>query len=418
MMTRDALSRRQQRDQQWQRRFRPEGRLCAGGLLLLCCLCLSTLLSACTITNPFFTPSKSGPNPPSTETGTPVLVVSPTPTAVLPTITLKIVNCPSLPINWDSLVGTKHLVNKVQKVVCGSLEGAGTTQALVNVRSYAPDAKLDVYVYDNLTGTPNQRLKVTGLINGDAQIGPTGTVMTAETGLTSISTAIPDVFKEYQWNGSTFAQALFPAFYPDMTHYQAEQDQAIVSAEVAAGRTTDSWKMSGTAESDHLAQSIFHWPSTTKTVLKYDQSADTVIVQVTNLGPGGGGFIATFHHLDSNVNNIYEIYSLSPSDTNTVISSPVAGAQLSSPVSVKGISQASNGILGRVVLYDDTYINIGDSGPIHSSTTSGYAQFTTSARYQLNSHGVQEGVVAFYSTNQNNLSLTNEVVMVKVFISA
>ena len=72
----------------------------------------------------------------------------------LPTITLQVVGCPALSINWDSLIGTHTNVNKVQKVTCGSLEGNGLLQALVNVRYYTPGAKLDFYVYDNLSGTP------------------------------------------------------------------------------------------------------------------------------------------------------------------------------------------------------------------------------------------------------------------------
>ena len=108
-----------------------------------------------------------------------------------PTITLQVVGCPTLSINWDSLIGTHSNVNKVQKVTCSNLEGGGSLQALVNVRYYTPDAKLDVYVYDNLSGTPAQRFKVQGLVDGDAQISPTGTITTAEIGVHMAMGAAP-----------------------------------------------------------------------------------------------------------------------------------------------------------------------------------------------------------------------------------
>ena len=77
------------------------------------------------------------------------------------------------------MVGTKAGVNKVQKVTCGTFEN-GVLAALVNVRYYSSDDKMDFYVYDNLSGTPTKRFEVQGLIGGDAQISPTNTIITAE----------------------------------------------------------------------------------------------------------------------------------------------------------------------------------------------------------------------------------------------
>jgi hypothetical protein len=70
------------------------------------------------------------------------------------------------------------------------------------------------------------------------------------------------------------------------------------------------------------------------------------------------------------------------------------------------------------MLFDDTYTIVGDSGAIHSPASSGYVNFSQSVRYQLSASGLQEGVVAFISTNQNNTALSNQVAMVKVFFSA
>src|SRR2546421_8773471 len=124
-----------------------------GRVLLL--LSILALLSACT--SPFATPSRSGTvGGGLTPSADPAQMSgSPTPTPKPPAITLQVVGgCPSL--NWDSLVGTHANVNKVQKVTCGSLQGNGSVDALINVRYYTADARLDVYVYNNLSAAPSQ----------------------------------------------------------------------------------------------------------------------------------------------------------------------------------------------------------------------------------------------------------------------
>jgi hypothetical protein len=380
--------------------------------LLLCCLL--TLLSACT--NPFFAPSQSGNNETTTLTNSPTPVVSPTPTVKPPTITLQVVGCPTLSINWDSLIGTHANVNKVQKVMCGNLEGIGSLQALVSVRYYTPDAKLDFYVYDYLAGTPAQKLKVQGLINGDTNISPTGTIITAEIGMSGLSSAVPNLFKEYKWNGTTFEQILFPGLYPDVTHYQAEKSQALY---VSTGGTSgkESWRTSGVLVAEHLAFSVFRWPNITKSVVK-NNLVDPIIVQITNNGPGGGGFIATLYHLDGVSTNILEITNVTSTNGSVSLTNPTVGSQVTSPVSVQGNYVASGSILGRVVLYDNTYLTVGDTGALHSSLTTGSASFSVVIPYILNARGVQEGVIAFFATTQNNTAFINQVVMMKVFLSA
>jgi len=373
-----------------------------------------TLLSACT--NPFFAPSQSGNNETTTLTNSPTPVVSPTPTVKPPTINLQVVGCPTLSINWDSLIGTHANVNKVQKVTCSNLEGGGSLQALVNVRYYTPDAKLDVYVYDNLSGTPAQRFKVQGLVDGDAQISPTGTITTAEIGVHGLSSAARDLFKEYKWNGTTFAQVLFTGLYPDVTHYQAENSQALyVSQGGASGN--ESWRTSGVDVAEHLAFSIFHWSNVTKSVVK-NNLLDPIIVQITNNGLGGGGFIATLYHLDGASTNILEITTVTSTNGSVSLTNPMVGTQVTSPVSVQGNYVASSSILGRVVVYDNTYVTVGDTGALRSSPTAGSASFSVAIPYTLNASGVQEGVIAFFATTQSNASFINQAVMMKVFLSA
>jgi hypothetical protein len=307
-------------------------------------------------------------------------------------------------------------VNKVQKVTCGNLEGNGLLQALVNVRYYTPDAKMDFYVYDNLSGTPVQRFKVQGLVDGDTQITPTGTITTAEIGPHDLSNAVQDLFKEYRWNGTTFTQVLFPGLYPDVTHYQAEKSQALyVSQGGASGN--ESWRTSGVDIAEHLAFSIFHWSNVVKSVVK-NNLIDPIIVQITNNGPGGGGFIATLYHLDGVSTNILEITTVTSTNGTVSLTSPTVGSQITSPVSVQGNYVASGSILGRVVVYDNAYVTVGDTGALHSSLTAGSASFSVAIHYTVNASGVQEGVIAFFATTQNNTSFINQAVMMKVFLSA
>ncbi len=382
---------------------------CVLGTALLCSLML--LLSACSI---FPTPSQSGTSNSLPDTTPTRAASSPTPTYTLPTINLTVTGCPSLSINWDSLVGTKPGVNKVQKVICGSLQGSGSLSALVNVRYYTPDARLDFYVYDNLYGTPAKRFSVQGLLNGDAKISPSNTIITAEATPSNTLPTLPNLFKEYLWNGAGFGQILFPGIYPDATHYQAEKSQAMVNASV----TDQSWRASGFGILDKLTHDIFHWAQTKDQVVTYNSRESIYIVQSFNLGPGGGGVVASLFRLDNIPINIFELKQLAPIDGSLAVSSPAAGSRLTSPAQVSASYTASSGILGRVVLYDDTYFVSADSGAIHGPATSGTVSFTASVSFRLDSKGLREGVVAFYATNQNNIAYSNDVVLVKVFYSA
>jgi hypothetical protein len=376
--------------------------------LLLFIICGLTFLTACT--NPFAAPSQSGTvGADPTLVVSPTKAISPTPTFNLPAITLQVVGaCPS--INWDNLVGTHAGVNKAQKVSCNALAGNGTLDALVNVRYYSSDARLDVYVY-NVSGAPAQIFKLQNLVHGDAQISPNNTIITAEIAPNGLPSATPDLFKEFQWNGSTFGQIMFPGFYPDSSYYQALQDQVAVSA----GR--DTWKTSGFPVLDSLALRLCHWSQTSDKTITYNSRTATYIVQVTNLGAGGGGFVAKLFRLNNITTNIFEVMQVTPLDGATSLSLPAVGATLTNPVNVSGVAQGTSNILGHVVLFDETHVAIGDSGAIHSPAASGMVNFTYTMHYQADAHGLQDGVLALFSTTQNTLDFSNQVMMIKVFIS-
>jgi hypothetical protein len=382
-------------------------------LALICC-CLIIVVSSCAKE-----PSKKGPTQAFTPIVNSTTIASPTPTPKPPTITLQVIGCPSgLSLNWDNLVGTKVNVDKVQKVTCGSLEGSGSFDALINVRYYTPDTKLDYYVYNNLYRTPDRIFNVQGLLDGDAQISPRGTIMTAEIGSQDSLKTRQDVFKEYQWNGSAFIQVMFPGMYPDMTYYQAEQNQTQLNTELAAGNKQDEWRNLFFGVPDHLAKTIFHWTNIDTRTVRFRSSIGTYIVAGYNLGSGGGGFIASMFHLDNNAANTFEIMQLTSIDGSVLLNTPATGVKLGNPLTINGSSYANGSILGKVVVYNDTFIDIGDSGDIRSPATSGYVNFTKSINYHLNSLGVQEAAVAFYWTNQNNSNFSNQIVIVKVLLVA
>jgi len=387
--------------------------------ILLCGLV--ALLSACSLF-PQASQTGGGSDQSSTPlTPTATKAVATASTYVPPTINLQVIGCPALSINWDALVGTHSGVNKVQQVTCGSLEGAGSLTALVNVRYYSVDAKLDTYVYDNLTGTPTRSFSVQGLLNGDAVISSIGTLSTAEVSPKDTIKGAPDLFKDYTWNGSAFVQDLFPGLYPEMTQYQADKTQALINNELANPNTKqlNAWQLSPTEVTSHLAATIFHWGSYTQQSLTPNiKKQVTITVAVTNTGSGGGGFTAILNRLDGNVNNLLEVTQIIPFDTNITLSSPATNTTLHSPLSVSGTTLASGSVLGQAVIYDDMFVQVGTSGSIPSSTSSGYVQFTKSFSYQLNASGLQEGVVAFYATSQNNVLLSNQIVLIKVFLAA
>ena len=424
MIMRSLLTRRRWKYASRQPRFVRFTLSYAGVGALLCSMAI-LLLSSCTL---FPAPVRSGTPEPgsgtaSTEdTPTSIIPLSPTNTVTGTKINLQIVgSCPSS-INWDKLVGTKGGVNKVQTVTCGTFEN-GALAALVNVRYYSSDARLDFAVYDNLYGTPTRRFGVQGLTGGDAKISPTNTIITAEN--PGNDPFGPSVFKEYQWNGSTYAQILFPGIYPDMTHYQAEQDQANINAQQLQITATpnaklNAWQNSAFSVVNRMAQDIFHWPGTQlqNTVSAYNSRLGLYTIQTANLGPGGGGFITNLFRLDDLTTNIFEVKSVTSIDGTALLTSPVSGAQLRSPVKVAGSYQSTGTILGRVALYSDTFFTVGDTNAIKGSASSGFASFGPSVSYHLSTRGQQEGLVVFYASNQNNVSFSNQVVVAKVFFAA
>src|SRR5712691_5150081 len=302
--------------------------LCFSILLLLCCL---LVLSACSKVKFSGGGLIADDNTTATPAPTPVptKAVTPTPAYVPQVINLSVVNCPALNVNWDTVAGTKPNVNKVQTVTCGYFGPLGYG-ALVNVRSYAQDAKLDVYVFTNIYGAPNKLPVVSGLINGDALISVLGTVGTAEAGVND-QFLTRDVYKEYQWNGSGFSQVAFPGIFPDASMYQAILGQRAVNADLAAGKLSGGnlWRIGFKNVAEGLALKLFKWQPTQ--VHWYQppggySNTGTSVSQIVNLGTGGGGFTMYMYRVFggnavSNY-NVMEIKQVVSFDGTIVLNSP------------------------------------------------------------------------------------------------
>ncbi len=132
-------------------------------------------------------------------------------------------------------------------MICGYLAGNTTLQALVTVRYQGTGQLLDVYVFNDITSpSPSQLFKLQSLYNGDARISAYNTVLTAEVDRYSSINAGKtdaemerDLFREFQWSdgAGTLVPVSFPGIFPDLTRYQAEDDQA----QVNQGQNT--WKL-------------------------------------------------------------------------------------------------------------------------------------------------------------------------------
>jgi hypothetical protein len=147
---------------------------------------------------------------------------------------------------------------------------------------------LDVYVYNNITSpSPSQLFKLQNLYKGDAKISVYNTVLTAEIDQNSsinagknVSAMTLDLFREFKWSdgAGTLVPVSFPGIFPDLTRYQAENDQAQVN------QGQDAWKLNAAQVANHLATDthLFNWPGNTQTVVvsgggsKYSDAVVTV----------------------------------------------------------------------------------------------------------------------------------------------
>ncbi len=336
----------------------------------------------------------------------------------------------STPAYWDRILGTKSGVNKVEKVSFANLMDTPSLQALVTVRSVGTDARLDLYVFTNITSAhPTQLFKLTGLVMGDARISGYNTVMTAEVDTNSrlnkgkaLSAMTPDLFREFDWSAQagTFVQTAFPGIFPDLTRYQAEADQAQVN------KGQESWKNDPAKVAQALATKFFQWKRSLKAAVLSGggpQDVDTTVRVVEAPGKDPLAPVPTvtvkLSRLEGNVHNMWVVTAVEDSSLLTLTTVPARGL-ITSPVKLEGIGTtygANEGIIGPAIVFDHLYTDIGHVTVIGAA---GMGKTTYSTNLIFTSSfptGAQEGMVAVYEANAGTDDEIATAVLVKVLLN-
>jgi hypothetical protein len=331
-------------------------------------------------------------------------------------------SCPDAvkaPAHWGAIIPTQTGVTHVEKVMCGNLTGNATLQALVTVRYQGTGQILDVYVYNDITSpSPSQLFKLQNLYKGDAKISVYNTVLTAEVDQNSSINAgkndtemTQDLFREFKWSDSagTLVPVSFPGIFPDLTRYQAENDQALVN------QGEDAWKLNAAQVANHMASDthLLNWPSNTQVVVlsgggSSDSSAE---VTVKNPAPAGNTIHVSLERLEGNTNGgIWEVVSVTAAGMS--ITSPQSRDVLSSPVKVTGTGNAFESVIGRVDVLDHLYTSIGHASVI-GAIGNGNTTYSTNVTYSSTfKGGTQEGIVVLYAANNAGSSI-GAAVMIK-----
>ncbi len=175
--------------------------------------------------------------PTATAGATPTLTAIPaTPT---PSIVLGSQACQGAlaSVSWASLIpGFDASSQKIGTVTCGDLKRDGHQEALVPVQYDGTGGILDFYVFDAPSGggAPTiiySRANATGnLYEGAVAISDDNTIISSEVDQNSCinrnvpgnAAYLPDLAREWRWNGSTFAQVAFPGIFPAFTRFGAQ----------------------------------------------------------------------------------------------------------------------------------------------------------------------------------------------------
>jgi hypothetical protein len=325
--------------------------------------------------------------------------------------------------HWDAIIPTQSGVTQVETVTCGNLIGNPTLQALVEVRYQGTGQILDVYVYGNITSpSPSQLFKLQNLYMGNAKISVYNTVLTTEVDQNSSINAskanadlTQDLFREFKWSDGarTLVPVSFPGMYPDLTRYQAENDQ------VQVNQGEDTWKLNASQVANHMAADahLLNWPGNAPTtVISGGGSSDSdAVVTVKNPMPVGKTIKVSLERLEGNTNGgIWEVVSVTA--VGMSITTPQSRDILTSPVKVTGTGNAFEGVIGSIDILDHLYIPIGHTN-VTGATGNGSTTFSTNVTYNSTfKGGKQEGIVVLYAANNAGSSIA-AAVMVKELLS-
>ena len=322
----------------------------------------------------------------------------------------QVQSCPAPvgnPAYWNRIVGTQPGITKVEDVSCATIVGNSSLQALVTVRHTGTHALLDAYVYTAITASsPTRLFSLQGLYDGEAKLSHYNTVISAEVNQKSASPlgSRPNLFREFKWADAagTLVPTTFPGFYPDMSRYQAENDQAWVQA------GHDGWKNDAISVAKGVAKEFLHWSNSAQVTLISGGSVHDVsaILTVKSADAGAGTIQVTLSRLEGNTVHIWEAVTV----TSTQIAINAIENQNHSPATVTGTGNAFEGEIGSLVMLDSTYNNIGQTNVMASNNPSNGrvsfsaviafdASFRGAKWQQLSGTGPQEGLVILYATN-------------------
>lgn len=346
-------------------------------------------------------------------------------TGAAPQVKLGTQPCPEAvkdPTYWGPIVGAQANVSKVENVSCANLVGNSSLQALISVRYDGTGQVLDIYVYNNITNpNPTQIFKLQSLYKGIVKLSGYNTLLTAEVDQDSTlnkrvvsNTALTqDLFREFKWSDGvgTLLPVAFPGIFPDLTRYQAETAQT----EVNQGHQP--WRLSATQTAQALAANLLHWNSgSPATILSGGGDSDlNAVVTVKSTKPGNATITVTLSRLEGNSKgNIWEATSIT--SPNLSITIPTDRDLLTSPITVKGTGNAFEGKVGKIIVLDHLYTDIGHAG-VQGAVGNGSTTFSVSVTYNSTfKSGIQEGVLALYSYSSADGSISGAT-MVKEMLN-
>jgi len=382
------------------------------GISMLMLLVL--LLSAC------------GSNSAGTGSGSPTVTSTPTSSANHGTPTPTAKNPCKDPSYWNNIVGL-HNGQKVESVSCGKVLGNDDLQAVVDVRNPGDDKLLDVHFYRNITSAhPQELFTLSSLVHGDARVSLVNTVITAEVDKnSSINKGKPegqltqDLFREFKWSAAagTLVRIAFPGFYPDLTRYQAEADQAGIT------NADQSWKLDAIATVKHFMVALLKFPanSTVKLISGGGEHDLQAVVNVTyptvqgccNFSPEK----VRLDRLEGNAQDGIWIVTAVTNDSLS-ISFPHTGKGILSPAQVTGSGSSFEGQVGTVYILDHLYNTVGSARAIISNPNSFNGPFSASVPYTTTFfNGVEDGIVLVNNKGGTGVAAISKVVMVKVLLT-
>jgi hypothetical protein len=324
------------------------------------------------------------------------------------------------PAYWEKILGIQPGVNKVERVSFANIMNSSSLQAVVTVRYTGPDARLDVYVFNNITSAkPTQLFKLSGLLKGDAKISGYNTILTAEVDKNSnLNAGKPmgkwqaDLFREFKWDNGQgkLVQTAFPGIFPDLTRYQAEADQAWVN------KGHDTWKYDPAAVAKATAVKFLQWKNVSAKVLSGGGSNNVyATVRVTAPVMPNLGLKVTLSRLEGNIHNIWVVIAIEDGSALT-LTSIVPRSLVASPVKLEGRGGAFESQIGTAIVLDHLYADIGHAPvPALPSATSPRPYSVGVIYTSTFRTGVQEGVIEVQQSGGGAPGISTAV-MVKVLL--